>query len=148
MVKTELLQKTIINALKADAALIAVLGTTGQVKESQWQGTIFTYPAVRVDIDPQTPIGNGIDHLKLSDCYWRVRVYSEQDSSHQCNQLAGLTFDALFNKQFTGTDTAGADYLRLIRVDIIDIGRTLRIAERLWMAESTFYSQVNLINPP
>ena len=43
------IQIALIERLKANTALVALLGTADQIKETEWQGAEFTYPAVRVE---------------------------------------------------------------------------------------------------
>lgn len=152
MVNPDLVKKGLIDFLRADTDLInalSVYGHTGtiQIRETQFQSQDISYPSIVIDVQPQTPIGDGIDRLKLSTLNWIVRVFSEDKSSHEANNLLNLVMQAQFNKQFTGNNLSNLPNFRVIRVDLINIEDAYRLSERLWMASATFESQVNLINP-
>lgn len=148
MIPIELLQKSIIAKLRANTALITYLGGTSQIKENQWQGQDFTYPAIRLDIQPQTPMGTGTDRTRLSNSMWMIRTYSQEKDSYQANHMITLVVNALFNKQIDGTDENNNPYFRLLRINILNIDGAFRITDRLWMATAIFESEGNLINPP
>lgn len=145
MVNLNNLQKAIIQLLKANTPLVAALTSDGDIKEAQWQGQDFIYPAIRVDIHPQYPIGNGVDRLILSRGTWSVRTYSTQNNSYQANNLMGLVIDALFNKQWSGTDNSDVFNFNVIRVNIINVDNAMRLSNRLWMATAMFDSQLNIL---
>lgn len=144
MINPDLVKKGLLDFLQADSALVNAIGGTSQIAEGQFQGQDFTYPRIIIDVQPQTPIGDGIDRLKLSTLNWTVRVFSEDKASHEANNLLNLVMEAQFNKQWTGTDTNNTPNFRLIRVDLVNIEDAFRLSERLWMASATFESQVNL----
>lgn len=149
MVSPDYIQKAIIAKLKANVALVTALGGAERIKEAGYQSTDFTYPAVRVDIGPQTPTGNGTDHLRLSRVGWSVRIYSEKDSSFQSNNLLGLVMGALFNTQaINATDENNSPHFTIIRIDILTTNNGNRLGERLWMSEAFFESEINLLTPP
>lgn len=148
MVAIDLIQKAIITALKANSALITALGSSSQIKEMQYQGTEFSYPAVRVSILPQTPIGNGTDHTKLSNVTWTIRIYSEQKSSQEVSNIQGLVLDALFDTQISGTNAGGVPSFRMIKLDVIRTGQATRLTENLWTSELYFESQVSASAQP
>lgn len=149
MISAELIQKAVIAKLKANAALVAALPSADNIKEAQWQGTDFTYPAVRVDGNPQEPIGNGVDHLKLSTVSWAVKVYSEKDSSFEAGNIMGLVLQALFNTQIlNATDNNNLPYFSIIRIDCTSQEHPFRLSERLWFSQATFESTANLLTSP
>jgi len=148
MISPDLIQKAVIKFLQADTALMSVLSGTNQVLELEYQGQDFVYPNIRVDIQPQTPIGNGTDRPKLSTIHWTTRVYSEQPSSREANYLLGLVIQATFNKQWVGTDYNDLPFFRLIRVDLASQDNAIRITDRLWVASAIFQSEVNPISFP
>lgn len=139
MIANDRVQAGIIAKLKANAALIAWLtakSADDEIRESQWQGTVFTYPAVRVDLGTQLPGGNGPCYLINGEIPFTVYSYSEDDSSKQADVLAGLVNVALLGEQFSGTGfTTG-----LVKSD--GLVSASRLAERLWRAAG-FY-RVNL----
>jgi len=150
MIPSELLQKDIITTLKANSALITALAPSGtaSVLENQFQGQNFIYPAIRVDILPQTPIGTGTDRTRLSTVSFAIRSYSEKSSGYEANHLITLVTNALFNKQIDGTNESNQPYYRLLRININNVDGAFRVASRLWMAVAIFEGEANLINPP
>lgn len=148
MISPDLVQKAIIKFLQADRNLAVVLSGTNQILELEYQGQDFIYPSIRVDVQPQNPVGNGIDRTKLSIIHWTTRVYSEKPSSWEANYLLGLVISATFNKQWVGTDYNNLPFFRLIRVDMASADNAIRIADRLWVASAIFQSEVNPILSP
>jgi hypothetical protein len=136
MISPELVQAGIITKLKADTALIAWLTTysaQNEVRENQWQGRQFVYPAVRVDILTQTEPGNPPCY---SQALFNVFAFAEGDSSKNCGVLAGLVDSALIRKKFTGT---GFDSGLVTSLGTVP---PIRTGERVWQALGQY--QANL----
>ena len=58
MISNDLVQAAIVAKLKADTTLVAWLtarSAENEIRESQWQGTVFSFPAVRVELGTQEP---------------------------------------------------------------------------------------------
>lgn len=147
MIPIELIQKAIIAKLKANTALTTALGGSNQIKENQWQGQDFTYPALRVEIQTENPMGTGTDRTRLSNSMWMIRAYSDEKSSYQANHLITLVNAALFNTQIDGTDENGNPHFRLLRLNIISADTAFRIGDRLWMGTVTYESEGNVLIP-
>jgi hypothetical protein len=150
MIRPDLVQKAIIDMLRADVPLITALGgDTQKIQELEIQLQNFTYPKIGVDVQPQYPVGNGTDHTKLSTIHWMNRVYSEKPSSQEANYLLSLVINAQFNKQWLATDENNNPNFYLIRIDMIGgADNAIRIGDKLWVASATFESQVNLKTAP
>lgn len=86
------LQKAIIYKLKQNAALLASLSDTTEIREAQWQGIDFIYPCVRVALGSQQTHIRGCTLHNLS---FSVSAFSEQISSKQANDIAYLVAEAL-----------------------------------------------------
>jgi len=132
MIANDRVQAAIVAFLKADTALTAWLtarSAGSEIREAQWQGTIFSYPAVRVDLGTQLPDGLGTCYTSNGQIPFTVYSYSEHDSSQQADQLAHLVNNALFGKQISGGTgfTTG-----LVKSD--GLVSATRLAERLWRA--------------
>lgn len=129
MISNEVFQAAVISRLKADTTLTAWLTARSagdEVRESQWQGAAFTYPAVRVDVGTQTPLGNGPCYLENGVITFTVLSFSEQDSSKQADTLAGLVNTALMGRQLSGTG------FRSLAIKSDGLTSASRIGERLW----------------
>lgn len=136
MISNDLVQAGIITKLKADTALTTWLtdrSAGSEIRENQWQGRQFVYPAIRVDLLPQTEAGNPPCY---SQALFNVFAFTEGDSSKDCGILAGLIDTAMIRKNFSGTGYNSGIISSLGTVPPI------RTAERTWQALGQF--QTNL----
>jgi hypothetical protein len=93
-------QIALVDKLKTDTVLVALLGVSDKVKETQWQGSDFTYPAVRVENDVMpSPDGCSPDGVEIT-----IFCLSEQKSSKQCSLIAAEVARLLHNTNFTGVN--------------------------------------------
>jgi hypothetical protein len=136
MISPELIQAGIITKLKADTALTTWLtarSAGSEIRENQWQGRQFVYPAIRVDLLAQTEPGNPPCY---SQTLFNVFAFAEGDSSKDAGILAGLVDAALIRKKFSGTGFNSGVISSLGTVPPI------RTAERTWQALGQY--QANL----
>lgn len=129
MISNDLIQAALITTLKADTALVDWLtarNAANEIRENEWQGAAFVYPAVRVEIGPQLPITNGVCHTTQSELTFSIISLSEQDSSQQATTLAGLVNAALFAKRISGTGFAS------LLIDSDGMPGATRTIERVW----------------
>lgn len=83
--------------LKSKTQLTTLLANSGQIKETQWQGDEYVYPAVRVHIDYYPSInGCGPDDIDVF-----IDVFSEQKSSKQAAHISAVLQSILQKKPFT-----------------------------------------------
>lgn len=93
----EHVQASWIAYLKSKSAVTSLLSASNQIKETQWQGDDFTYPAIRVSVDYEPSInGCGPDDIEVT-----IEVFSEEKSSKQAAHLAGVLQGILQKKPFT-----------------------------------------------
>jgi hypothetical protein len=126
------IQAAIVAKLKANSALTAWLAarsTAGEIRENQFQGREFQYPAVRVDLGTQTEEGNPPCYSVLP---FTVYCYSEKGSSQEANELAGLVNSALARKSLTGSGWQ----VQLIIPDSLIAAR--RTSQRVWQAANLY----------
>lgn len=136
MISPELVQAGIITKLKANTALTTWLtdrSAGSEIRENQWQGRQFVYPAIRVDLLAQTEPGNPPCY---SQALFNVFAFTEGDSSKDCGILAGLVNTALIRKKFSGT---GYDSGLVSSLGVVS---PIRTAERTWQALGQY--QTNL----
>lgn len=136
MISPELVQAGIVAHLKADSALIAFLtarSAQNEIRENQWQGRSFSYPALRVDLLTQTEPGNPPCYSQTA---FNVFCFTEDNSSKECGVLAGLLNESLIRKKFSGTG-----YISGL-VTTLGMVPPLRTTERVWQALGQF--QANL----
>lgn len=139
MIDNEAIQAAVVARAKADAALVALL-TAGavEIREAQWQGRDFTYPCVRFEIGPQTPL------LKPGPCVWSrvsfsVYAYSEQDSSLQSEQIASALADVFNRKHFAGSG------FRFFFCYVVSANGSRHTSEKVWRAEIACQSDLYTI---
>ena len=132
MISNQLIQAAIITTLKANAALIAWLtarSSGSEIRETSWQGAIFTYPAVRAEIGTQIPDGNlGTCQTILSETPFTVLSFAEGNSSLEADELAGLVNLALFGSRVSGTG------FRSLLINSDGVLHATRTGERVWRA--------------
>ncbi|OGS01184.1 MAG: hypothetical protein A2V88_08875 [Elusimicrobia bacterium RBG_16_66_12] len=92
----------LIALLKANGPLVAALPAAGAIKEAEWRGTNFDYPAIRLDITGGGPQGNGACAEGWTGVAGSVIALSKEDSSGECLTLLGLIQDALQRKHLPG----------------------------------------------
>lgn len=92
-------QIALLAYLKSQTSLVTLLGVAGQLKETQWQGTEFVYPAVRLGNDV-LPSQDGCSPDGVEGA---VLVFSEQKSSKQCSLIAADISRILHRISFNST---------------------------------------------
>lgn len=124
MLRNDTIQAGLITKLKSLTAVTAEV-TTSEIRESQYQGTEFIYPNVRLDLLPTIP---SIEGCSYADISFYVRVFSEGASSQECDRIAGKVAQGLHSVSFTENDV----YFSGVRVR--SIGSALRVSNRVWQA--------------
>ena len=99
MLRNDTIQAGLIAELKSISAVTSlVTGSFGvEIRENQYEGTQFLYPNIRLDIINQVPSIEGCAYGVID---FIVRVYSEDASSQECDNIAGLVFQNL-KRSFT-----------------------------------------------
>jgi hypothetical protein len=93
----EAVQASWIAYLKSKTSLTSLLSASNQIKETQWQGDSFTYPAIRVSVDYEPSVlGCGPDNIEVT-----IEVFSEEKSSKQAAHIATVIQGILQKKPFT-----------------------------------------------
>jgi hypothetical protein len=119
----EEVQAALLAYLKAQPTLVAMLGVNERIKETQWQGEDFTYPAVRLGNDIIPDIA-GCPPDKVEGVVW---VFSENKTSKQCSQIASEVARLLHRIQFDGVQYVG--------------GSTVKFS-KLWVTRVTYPTQM------
>ena len=136
MIDDNTIQAAIVAKLKANSALVTWLtqfSAQAEIREAQWQGREFVYPAVRVEITSNIPQG---ETPCFSQITTTIYYYSESDSSKQVNELAGYGNDALFEKAVNDSGW----YSGLFVLDQRITGR--RQSERVWQAVELYRTNI------
>lgn len=140
MISNALIQKALVARLKAAAAVTTIIGGPTEVREQQWQGRAFTYPAVRV------AVGQQVDRPEMEPCSWSVASFviwcmSEDRSSYECDDLAGAVNSALNDTAWDVT----ADGFRFHKVRSVGLFSATRMTERIWRAEAAFVARLHTL---
>lgn len=130
------IQEALIKYLKADATLVAMLASSGEIKEDNWQGVAFAYPAVRVDLRNQyTEVENGCNYSLVS---FGILCYSEQKSSKEANNIAWRVLELFHDHSFS--------YNGLYFSKVRNTGLTpaQRKDDKTWVAEVNLESRMQI----
>jgi hypothetical protein len=128
-------QLALIERLKADTALVALLGTADQIKETEWQGANFVFPAVRVE----NTIKPNIVYCSPDDVDITIFCLSEQKSSKQCSQIAARV-STLFHNTRGITASNGVNFI-FFRVASIPYPKQQE-GQSVWSSPVEIVSQV------
>jgi hypothetical protein len=139
MVDNKLIQRAILNKLKADTTLIAwmtVYDAENEIKEFNWQSSNFIYPNIRISLGTQTENGNPPCFSELA---FTIYCNMEGDSSALTDELAYIVNKALLRKNLL--PTAGDGFT----TGIVSSGGTIkaaRLSERIWQAVNSYNVQI------
>lgn len=103
MLRNDEIQAALIAKLKGNANIVALLSSSGDIKEDQWQGTSYIYPAVRLQLNSNEPLIPNCPHLRIG---LSILVFTESDNSLQSDQIAGIINNELHDKQFSSNGIA------------------------------------------
>src|ERR1035437_10142192 len=132
MISVSDIQAAFVTSLKADTLVTAVM-LADEIRENQWQGKDFIYPNIRIDMLPERPAtmsnceGNYVDVL--------FRVFSEQTSSKEANDIAVQIANKFHNKSIT---MSGRSFL-LVCTSLVPANR---IDKNTWEAQARFTGTV------
>ena len=86
--------------------LIEYESSATEIRESQWKGTEFEYPNVRVRMIRNVPdVGNCIK----SDISFSVQTFTEDQTSAMCDEISGI-IGAYFQTRQFGVSLFGSTY--------------------------------------
>src|SRR5581483_4320457 len=91
------IKSAMIAYIKSLPSVVSLLNNDPtRIKEAEWQGTDFSYPAIRVGVDLQPSInGCGLDTAD-----WTIEAFSEQKSSLEADTITGTLASLLHKKPF------------------------------------------------
>ena len=129
MIPNDLVKQAIVAHLRASALVTAPLpdGVKG-VREQYWRGTAFAYPNVRVELETQT---DATPDTNCTPSYqeWSVLVFSEEHSSQQADDIAGIVMTYLRGSSFT------ANTVKFQKVSILENIPATPEDEHTWRAQ-------------
>lgn len=137
MIPNDTVQASIISKLKNNSTITAALVGYGsdanQVKEAQWQGSDFLYPAVRVLIGTQTN-DRASPYCSFGFLPFTISVLSQKKSSQEADDLLGT-----INNQLHGSYATGVG-MQLQHIECIGLTGAIRVSEQLWRSEASYFS--------
>ena len=136
MIANDLIQAALVARLKGMAAFVALLGSKDDLKEAQWQGTTFVYPAFRIRMGTQVPqAGYGCAGSSIP---FSLICKTEDASSLNVNNMAGIAAQLLHGA--TWCDIFNG--VRFVSIRAVGIINAVREDERTWKAEASFQAIV------
>lgn len=82
-------QAAFLANMKSKTAITSLLASSGSIKERQWQGQDFVYPAIRLSVDFYPAVNRCLHRAEII-----VTVFSEEKSSDQASSLAAAIQNA------------------------------------------------------
>ena len=95
------------------------------IREDQFQGTVFAYPNIRLRMISNEPMDDNCDHSIIT---YSWMVFSETPDSLQADYIAGIINAQLHDKQFISNSIA-------FTVRTVNIIPAVRIDARTWRSE-------------
>jgi len=141
MIANQQIQEALVTRLKDGtrpeiAALHAVLAADDEIRENQFQGTQFAYPAIRVSFAYLNPTENTPCRDDIFRSYFSIIAFSEDTSSLEANTIAGLVAEALDEEMLNETA------FRTGNISLGSVNDAIRIGPRLWRAEVFFRTSI------
>lgn len=124
----------LVAKLKADATLLAELSSSADIKEAQWQGTEFVYPAVRVRLFANDSPNNDCEYNIVNGS---IMVFSEEYSSLEADRIAGIIRTILHKKSFSSSGVA------FTGMRVTNLVPAIRQDENTWRSEVLFSTRTN-----
>lgn len=132
MISPVKIAEALITALKSTTALTSLVGS--EIREDEWMGGDFVYPAVRVRLTSMGPPSNhnGECRPNVAKLQFSILCYTEGRSSKKCLELGAVVEGALKNKHIETSDIAP-----MSRITIPEGGYVFPVAEteNLWRCE-------------
>lgn len=140
MIPNSEIQSALVSKIKANATIVLQLtnNDTEDIKEDNWQGRNFDYPAIRINLLDQVIDPSSNDRCLVSKSIFSIIILSTDDSSKQADDIAGVVASQLDNKGFT---QSGIKFERLRCERLIPA----KPVNDLWRSEAVFSSRVRRI---
>ncbi len=132
MIHNDRIQAALLARAKANTNILAKLVDTDELREDQWQGREFSYPAIRIRIIRNEPIIDCNQTVEFS-----FQTFSEQSSSKQADDICGTINDEFHDKSFSRNS------IRFTGVICQNLSPAMRVDERTWRAETFFEARIS-----
>lgn len=132
MIRNDEIQTAFISTTKGNANIVALLTTSEEIREDQWQGNEFVYPNIRIRMVSNSPMD--------ADCRQQFTVsfmvFTEDASSEKADKIAGIIAGELHNKAFVAN-------LLKISLFTTNLLPAIRSDIRTWRSEALFQGIVS-----
>jgi hypothetical protein len=142
MISNDRIQATLITKAKAALSITTLLATAEGIKESQWQGKDFVYPAIRIKLGTQD-LTQGTN-CSTSNIPAIFECYTEDASSKKADVLAGAVANAFHGTTWSDKITG----VRIVSIRIAGLTSAVREDINTWKAEANFQLIVEPIPTP
>lgn len=126
MVTNENLKAALVSRLKGIQAVTTLLASPEEVRETDYQGTTFGYPCVRVRVVRNERMVNCFHEVQVG-----VQVFSEQDSSREADTISGIIASNL------NDDCFAAEGITLA-IRITNLMPAVRMERQTWRSETLY----------
>ncbi|MBC8552426.1 MAG: hypothetical protein H8D23_22590 [Candidatus Brocadiales bacterium] len=125
MLRNDEIKKGLVSYTKARSDITNEVGSS-EIRESQWQGTNFSYPNIRIRVLSNRPFGGR--NCNVSQIEVSFLVFSELGSSQEADEIAGIINDVYEDRGFTSEGIT----FKLWSQNLIP---AIRADRRTWRAE-------------
>ncbi len=125
-----------IQELKGNSTVTDLLDDVNEIRQEEWKGSGFTYPAIRVEILVNTPPNSGDSDQCLASQQVAIYTFSEEASSLEANQIAGIIADEYHKKSL---NSQGIFFTKNKVTELIP---AIAMSERVWRAQVNLTSTV------
>jgi hypothetical protein len=141
MIPNNLVQAALITKLKGATGVVGYLNSADEIKEYDWQGTTFKYPAVRIKMGLQTPLP---EDCASSFVPFTVICKGEKASSKEASVLASAVVIALQGRRWCDIIQG----VRFVAIRVMSAGGIIREDALTWKAEVNFRAIVEPFPSP
>jgi hypothetical protein len=136
MISNAQIQAAWVSRLKSNTAITALVPAV-EVREDNYKGTDFNYPMIRVKLGNLTPTALN-NNCQIFKSEVSILVFTEQKSSKQADDIAGVIAEQFWGKPFTqgGVRFAGVTLDELVPAMVPERD------ENSWLAEVHFTATV------
>ena len=135
MIDNDLIQAALVSKANSTAGIQTSLAS-GTIVEYNFQGTDWTYPTARLQIESQIDLISANAHCPSQvDFSWYI--FSEKASSKEANNIAGKFITAFRGLSFTQNS------IKFVRVMVLENIPAIRQDERTWRAQIRCQSVVH-----
>ena len=96
------IQAALLAYIRSKPTITSVITST-EMREDQWQGSTFTYPAIRIHLISNVPSDTNCNYNNIS---LSIMVFTEDASSQNADKFAGIINQALHDKSFVSNNIA------------------------------------------